>query len=51
MAETKTAEQALTECCSIVELRQYTLKPGRRDELITLFEEHFIEGRNNTVCV
>ena len=30
---------------SIVELRQYTLKPGRRDELIALFEEHFIEGQ------
>ncbi|GCE14147.1 NIPSNAP family protein [Tengunoibacter tsumagoiensis] len=30
---------------AIIELRQYTLKPGRRDELITLFEEHFIEGQ------
>jgi hypothetical protein len=27
----------------IVELRQYTLKGGRRDELITLFEHEFIE--------
>jgi NIPSNAP len=27
----------------VVELRQYTLKPGRRDELIDLFERHFIE--------
>jgi hypothetical protein len=32
-------------CCPIFELRQYTLKPGRRDELIALFEEHFIEGQ------
>jgi len=27
----------------IVELRNYTLRPGRRDELIALFEEKFIE--------
>ncbi|MBO0791501.1 MAG: NIPSNAP family protein [Ktedonobacteraceae bacterium] len=30
---------------SIVELRQYTLRSGRREDLITLFEEHFIEGQ------
>lgn len=29
----------------VVELRQYTLKLGRRDELIALFERHFIEGQ------
>lgn len=29
----------------IVELRQYTLKPGRRDELVELFEQHFIESQ------
>ena len=27
----------------VVELRQYTLHPGRRDELITLFEREFVE--------
>jgi quinol monooxygenase YgiN len=27
----------------VVELRQYTLHPGRRDELITLFDREFIE--------
>jgi quinol monooxygenase YgiN len=27
----------------VVELRQYTLKPGRRDELIALFDQHFVE--------
>lgn len=27
----------------IVELRQYVMKPGRRDELITLFEREFVE--------
>jgi hypothetical protein len=31
--------------CSVIELRQYTLKPGRRDELIALFEHHFLEGQ------
>ncbi|TIT42165.1 MAG: NIPSNAP family protein, partial [Mesorhizobium sp.] len=29
----------------IVELRQYTLKPGRRDTLIGIFDGHLIEGR------
>jgi len=32
-------------CCPVVELRQYTLKPDRRDELIALFEHHFIEAQ------
>lgn len=29
----------------VVELRQYTLKPQRRDDLIRLFETHFLEGQ------
>ncbi|HVP60237.1 MAG TPA: NIPSNAP family protein [Myxococcaceae bacterium] len=29
--------------CSVVELRQYTLHPGRRDELVSLFERALIE--------
>ncbi|WP_300616035.1 NIPSNAP family protein [Dokdonella sp.] len=29
--------------CAVVELRQYTLHPGRRDELIDLFEREFVE--------
>lgn len=32
-------------CCPIVELRQYTLRAGRRDELIGLFEREFIESQ------
>lgn len=28
---------------AVIELRQYTLQPGRRDELIDLFEREFIE--------
>lgn len=38
-------EPASPACYPVVELRQYTLKPGRRDELIALFEHHFIEGQ------
>lgn len=30
---------------AVVELRQYTLHPGRRDTLIDLFEQHFIESQ------
>ena len=29
----------------VLELRQYTLHPGRRDELIDLFERHFLDGQ------
>jgi hypothetical protein len=32
-------------CCAVVELRQYITYPGRRDELITLFEREFIESQ------
>jgi hypothetical protein len=31
------------DCCAVLELRQYITYPGRRDELITLFEREFIE--------
>src|SRR5207237_8053790 len=30
-------------CCPVVELRQYTLHPGKRDVLIDLFDGQFIE--------
>ncbi|GLZ09458.1 NIPSNAP family containing protein [Actinomadura sp. NBRC 104412] len=33
---------------SIVELRQYTLHPGRRDELIELFDRKFVETQEAT---
>jgi hypothetical protein len=32
-------------CCPVVELRQYTLKPRKRDVLIELFEQEFIESQ------
>lgn len=37
--------QAEEVCCPVIELRQYTMKPGRLDDLIELFDEHFIEGQ------
>jgi hypothetical protein len=32
---------------AIVELRRYTLRPGRRDDLIALFDTHFLEGQES----
>ncbi|RKH59343.1 NIPSNAP family protein [Corallococcus llansteffanensis] len=32
-------------CCSVLELRQYTLHPGQRDVLIPLFDTHFVEAQ------
>ena len=32
-------------CCAVVELRQYTLRPGARDTLVRLFDEHFVESQ------
>jgi hypothetical protein len=31
------------DCCAVVELRQYITYPGKRDDLIALFEREFIE--------
>jgi hypothetical protein len=31
------------DCCTIVELRQYTLRAGQRDALIELFDREFVE--------
>jgi NIPSNAP len=32
-------------CCPVVELRQYTLHPGKRDILIDLFDREFVENQ------
>lgn len=32
----------------VVELRQYTLHPGRRDALIDVFDRHFVESQEET---
>src|SRR4051812_3912762 len=34
---------AAPEALAVLELRQYTLHPGRRDELVALFEREFVE--------
>ena len=31
--------------CGVFELRQYTLKPGRREDLVTVFEREFVESQ------
>lgn len=31
--------------CRVVELRQYTLHPGRRDTLVALFDSEFVDGQ------
>ncbi|MFD3664853.1 putative quinol monooxygenase [Streptomyces sp. NPDC058659] len=33
---------------TVIELRQYTLRPGRRDELIDLFDREFVETQEAT---
>jgi quinol monooxygenase YgiN len=32
-------------CCPVLELRQYTLHPGKRDVLIELFDREFVESQ------
>jgi len=34
-------------CCAVLELRQYTLHPGKRETLIELFEREFIESQES----
>lgn len=36
-------EPAGRRCCPVVELRQYTLAPGRREDLIEVFDRHLVE--------
>lgn len=40
-----TAARERRACCAVLELRQYTCKPGQRDTLITLFDRHFVESQ------
>jgi hypothetical protein len=39
------SDPAPDRCCPVVELRQYTLRAGRRDELIGVFEREFVESQ------
>ena len=43
LAPPRAAAAPALEDCAVIELRDYTLHPGRRDELITMFEREFIE--------
>jgi hypothetical protein len=36
---------AVAGCCPVVELRQYTLRPGQRDVLVELFDREFVESQ------
>ena len=40
-----TVSQKGQSCCPVLELRQYTLHPGKRDVLIELFDREFIESQ------
>ncbi|MBO4207440.1 NIPSNAP family protein [Micromonospora echinofusca] len=44
-ARTTGAARPTGTTCTVVELRQYTLHPGRRDDLIDLFEREFVESQ------
>src|SRR6266513_4125333 len=44
-AMTGQAERPQQYCCPIVELRQYTLHPGKRDAFIDLFDRQFVESQ------
>ncbi len=39
-------ESEMNHCCPIVELRQYTLHPEKRDVLIELFDRDFLESQD-----
>jgi ribosomal 50S subunit-recycling heat shock protein len=45
MTFTRESDAPAQTCCNVVELRQYTMQPGRRDDLIALFDRHFIESQ------
>ena len=44
---THTLSAPVFEDCNVVELRQYTLKPGQRETLISIFDTHFIEPQES----
>ena len=45
MAEPGESSKQTRLCCPVVELRQYTLHPGKRDVLIELFDREFVESQ------
>lgn len=42
------AKPAITDSSPVVELRQYILKPGQRDVLMSQFEKHFVTSQQAT---
>ncbi len=44
-SEQSPSSQPRQTCCPIVELRQYTLHPGKRDILIELFDREFVDSQ------
>jgi len=44
-AITFSKEPMKSPCCAVLEMRQYTLHPGKRDVLIELFEREFLESQ------
>ncbi len=42
---TPAAESRTVSCCPVVELRQYTLRPGRREVLVELFDRELVESQ------
>lgn len=44
-SEQSLSSQSQQTCCPIVELRRYTLHPGKRDILIDLFDREFVESQ------
>jgi hypothetical protein len=32
-------------CCSVVDLRQYTIRPGRLDDLVDVFDRYLVDGQ------
>jgi hypothetical protein len=45
VTKSSNASEKIESCCSVLELRQYTLHPGGRDVLIELFDREFIESQ------
>ena len=45
MHDNRATNAAQDACCAVIELRQYTLHPGKRDTLIDLFDREFVESQ------
>lgn len=42
------AKSEMSDCCPVVELREYTLHSGARETLVELFDKHFVEGQEQS---